>query len=268
MYLKEIKRGITVAAGIFTAVLSLEAAAPMEALCAEPAKITESQYAVCESMPEIEVEPQIYWKDSQYHDCLTEDSRKELALWVADLEIDGEKVFPDITPQILEGQWLKESRFFVEATNGKNGKGECVGLSQSSCRWNIDFTRKWCYVVGEDPEFVNTKEDARRILLEYPEVNALVQASQLQKYYDQCPEKYSDNPEKYALTIYRWGNITDGQAEYDGSSSYSDEVLKNAFNLEDEYEYYWMKVNKGDDLTSRTRLVCENELNSREEFVM
>ena len=259
MYFEKIKKGAVISAGIFTAVLSLEAMEPMRAFAAEPTVIAEAEQAVCETIPEIKLEKKTYWKDNKLHDCLTDESRKELAIWVSELEIDGERVFPNISPELLEGQWLKESRFFVEATNGENGTGECVGLSQSSCRWNIDFTKKWCYVVGEDPDLVNTKEDARRILLEYPEVNALVQASQLQKYYNQCPQAYKDNPEKYALAIYRWGNISDAQVEYDGTNTYCDEVLKNAFNLEDEYDRYRMSLLREEKRRPvlPTRTACE-----------
>lgn len=232
---KEVAKPFVVAAGVFVATISLANMQPIQAKAAEPVLISSQQAIVCD-VPEIELEKKLFFKDNQEHDALTNETRKALYTWVCNIEIDGEKVFPNITPELIEAQQSKESTFVVDATNGTNGAGSCVGLSQSNCKFNIDNVNKWCFVVGEKP--IETKEEARDLLLKYPVLNTLVECQQLQDYYNRCPEKYADNPTKYALTIYRWGNIVDGQVEYNGENNYADEIIENAKELAKEYELW------------------------------
>ena len=232
---KEKAKPFVVAAGIFVATISLANMQPIQAKAAESTLTSNQQAIVCD-VPEIELEKKLFFKDNKEHDALTNETRKTLYTWVCNIEIDGEKVFPNITPELIEAQQGKESTFVVDATNGVNGTGSCVGLSQSNCKFNIDNVNKWCFVVGEKP--IETKEEARELLLKHPILNTLVECQQLQDYYNRCPEKYAENPTKYALTIYRWGNINDGQVEYNGENNYADEIIENAKGLEKEYELW------------------------------
>lgn len=186
---------------------------------------------------EIETEMKEYWKDGELHEAITEKSAAELAQFVCDRRDDeGNLCFPDITPSLLMAQQSCESSFVLDATSGKNGKGSQVGLAQISCKFTIDEVNKWAYIVGEDE--IQTKEEARELLLSYPALSAVVQAEILQKYMDSCPATYEDK-EAYALDAYRWG--ANDVANHD--SSYSSHVRE----VQELYEDYFEESTREDE---------------------
>jgi hypothetical protein len=142
----------------------------------------------------ITTEDKVYFKDNQIHQALTDESLKVINTFVCNMEINGEKCFPDITPELLEAQQYKESLFIVDATNGKDvTEGSCVGISQSSCKYNVENYNKYCFLIGKEPLEMtdsNKKECqqiVRQALIDYPLLSAVIEAEQLQFYHDKCP---------------------------------------------------------------------------------
>lgn len=186
---------------------------------------------------EIKTEMKEYWKDGELHEAITAESAAELASFVTSRrDEDGNLYFPDVTPSLLMAQQQCESGFILDATSGKNGKGSQVGIAQCSCKWTIDEVNKWAYIVGETE--IETQEEARDMLLNYPVLSAFVQADLLQSSMDACPEKYADDKEAYALNAYRWGanDVDNHDSSYsDHVRETQDEVIENHFG-DEEYD--------------------------------
>lgn len=197
-------------------------------------------------------EDKVYFKDGEIHDALTDESLKTINTFVCNMEINGEKCFPDITPALLEAQQFHESGFIVDATNGSDvTKGSCVGISQSSCKYNIENYNKYCFLIGRQPlELTDSNvEECRQIvrqaLMDYPLLSAAIEAEQLQFYYDKCPTKYAEmdgGATKYALSQYRWG-LVDYVKEYNGSSSYANSIMEDALVRQEGYDTYQLFEN-------------------------
>ena len=233
----------TFAFGVLSVTIAAIEMQPIQAYAASPTVVLEQENDTTQkdkkylflNAPKLETEKKTYFKDGKLHDALTDSSVKDMNLFLCNMEINGEKCSPDTTPEILEAQQQHESDFIVDATNGNDiSSGSCVGISQSSCRYNIDNVNEYVFLVGEEP--AENKEDARELLLRYPLLNAAVEAKQLQDYYESCPKSRSGNPMKYALSCYRWGP-GDYTKEYP-SGSYSDGILEDSKLLKEEYDEY------------------------------